>query len=328
MKPRVLTGVRPTGALHLGHFFGMLEQTAAPQPDFDVFLMIADVQALTDHFHQPDLVRKSVLSVARDIVNAGVDPIKSTIFIQSLIPEIAELTVFFSNLVSVARLEQNPTVKAEIALKRDLFGESVPFGFLGYPVSQAADITAFAATCVPVGDDQLPMLELTRDVVRKFNRLYGDVLPEPQARLVLSARIRGLDGAEKMGKSLGNAIFLSDSADVVNSKVMKAVTDPQKIRLSDVGHPEVCTVFSYHQLFQSSVSKIESECRSGSRGCVFCKKELASTVHLFLVPFQKNYSDEYLLEILLQGTKKARAVARETLAKVKQAMKLDYLEVA
>lgn len=328
MKPRILTGIRPTGALHLGHFFGMLEQTVLLQSDFDVFLMIADVQALTDHFHQPDLVRRSVLTVARDVLKAGIDPSQSTIFIQSLIPEIAELTVFFSNLVSVARLEQNPTVKAEIALKRDLFGESVPFGFLGYPVSQAADISAFAATCVPVGADQLPMLELTRDVVRKFNRLYGDVLLEPQARLVSSARIRGLDGQEKMGKSLGNAIFLSDSADVVMPKVMNAVTDPQKIRLFDVGHPEICTVFSYHQLFQSAVPQIEPECRSGSRGCVSCKKELASTINSFLEPWQSDYSDEYLMQMLLEGTRKARAVARETLARVKSAMKLDYLEVA
>ncbi len=327
MKPRILTGVRPTGALHLGHFFGMLEQTVALQSDFDVFLMIADVQALTDHFDKPDLVRRSVLAVARDVLNAGVDPGISTIFIQSLIPEIAELTVFYSNLVSVARLESNPTVKAEIALKRDLFGESVPFGFLGYPVSQAADITAFAATCVPVGDDQLPMLELTRDVVRKFNRLYGETLLEPQARLVSGARVRGLDGQEKMGKSLGNAIFLSDSVDVVTPKVMKAVTDPQKIRLTDVGHPEVCTVFSYHQLFGLNLSQIESECRVGSRGCVACKKELAGTANSFLEPWQKEYTDDFLLNVLLEGTKKARVVARDTLARVKRAMKLDYLEV-
>jgi tryptophanyl-tRNA synthetase len=335
MKPRILTGIRPTGALHLGHFFGMLEQTVLLQSDFDVFLMIADVQALTDHFHQPERVRAAVFEVVRDALVCGVDPVQSPIFIQSLIPEIAELTVFLSNLVSVARLESNPTVKAEIALKRDVFGDSVSFGFLGYPVSQAADITVFDAVCVPVGDDQLPMLELTRDVVRKFNRLYGETLFEPEARVVESARIMGLDGASKMGKSLGNAVFLSDSSDVVSSKVMGAVTDPLKIRLKDVGHPEGCTVFSYHQLFHTNTSpniaQIEFECRSGARGCVLCKKELASTVNAFLEPkrvARADYSDAEILRILLEGTQKARVVARATLARVKQAMKLEYGEAA
>ncbi len=327
MKPRVLTGVRPTGALHLGHFFGMLEQTVLLQSEFDVFLMVADVQALTDNFFQPERVRESVLAVARDALRCGVDPSVTTLFIQSLIPEIAELTVFLGNLVSVARLESNPTVKSELALKRGVFGDSVSFGFLGYPVSQAADITVFDAVCVPVGEDQLPMLELTRDVVRKFNRLYGVTLVEPQARLVSGARLRGLDGLEKMGKSLGNAIFLSDSSDVVGSKVLGAVTDPLKLRLKDVGHPEVCTVFAYHQLFVDAQG-IEAECRSGSRGCVACKKELAGTINHFLEPMQTEYSDAYLLQVLLEGTKKARVVARETLARVKRAMKLDYVEAA
>ena len=331
MKPRILTGIRPTGALHLGHFFGMLEQTVLLQADFDIFLMIADVQALTDNFHQPAKVRAAVLQVARDVLACGVDPAQSTIFIQSLIPEIAELTVFLSNLVSVARLESNPTVKAEIALKRDVFGDSVPYGFLGYPVSQAADITVFDATCVPVGDDQLPMLELARDVVRKFNRLYGETLFEPQARLVESARIMGLDGSSKMGKSLGNAVFLSDSSDAVMSKVMGAVTDPQKIRLNDLGHPERCTVFSYHQLLQTvasvNIAQIESECRSGARGCVMCKKELARTIDGFLEPKRvagTDFSDAQILQMLLEGTRKARAVARATLARVKKAMQLNY----
>jgi tryptophanyl-tRNA synthetase len=324
MKPRILTGIRPTGALHIGHYFGMLEQTTKLQNEFDVFLMLADVQALTDNFHQPEKVRRCVLSVTRDILNCGIDPNKTTIFIQSLIPEIAELTVFYSNLVSVARLEQNPTVKIEIAQKRDLFGESVPYGFLGYPVSQAADITAFDAVCVPVGHDQLPMLELTRDIVRKFNRLYQNTLLEPKERLVSASRIRGLDGAEKMGKSLGNAIFLTDSSSVVQQKIQNARTDPEKIRLRDQGHPEVCTVFEYHQLFGSDVGNIKTECEIGSRGCVMCKKELAERVNTVLEPMRTEYTDHVLMEILLAGTQKARAVAQNTLARVKKAMRLDY----
>jgi tryptophanyl-tRNA synthetase len=329
MKPRILTGIRPTGALHIGHYFGMLEQTAQLQNEFDIFLMLADVQALTDNFHQPKKVRQGVLEVARDILNCGIDPNKTTVFIQSQIKEIAELTVFYSNLVSVARLEQNPTVKTEIAQKRDLFGEAVTYGFLGYPVSQAADITAFDAVCVPVGHDQLPMLELTRDIVRKFNRLYGEnTLLEPKERLVQTSRIRGLDGGEKMGKSLGNAIFLSDSSQIVQQKIQNARTDPAKIRLHDVGHPEICTVFEYHQLFGSDTTSIESECKTGTRGCVACKNQLASRVNTMLEPMRQEYSDQHLMKILQEGTQKASQVAQNTLARVKKAMQIDYLEIA
>jgi tryptophanyl-tRNA synthetase len=328
MKPRILTGIRPTGALHIGHYFGMLEQTAALQEEFDVFLMIADVQALTDNFHQPEKVRANVLEVALGMFSSGVDPKKSTVFIQSLVPEIAELTVFLSNLVTVAQLQQNPTVKTEIAQKRALFGESVTYGFLGYPVSQAADIVIFDAALVPVGDDQLPMLEQTRAIVRKFNAYYGETLLEPRERLVSSGRLRGLDGGEKMGKSLGNAMFLNDSSADVSSKVMNAVTDPQKVRLKDPGRPEVCTVYAYHELFSKvALPEIAQTCRDGTRGCVTCKRELIANINEFLEPMRQKRSSletDEVMQTLLEGTRKARAVARTTLARVKRAMKLDY----
>lgn len=334
MKKRILTGIRPTGPLHVGHYFGMLHQTAQLQDEYDTFLMIADVQALTDNFHQPQKVRRSVLEVAFDAIASGIDPNRSTLFIQSLIPEIAELTVFYGNLVTVSRLQQNPTVKTEVAQKRELFGASVTWGFLGYPVSQAADITAFAADLVPVGEDQLPQVEQTREIVRKFNGIYGETLKEPQAKVIETARVRGLDGDAKMGKSLGNAIFLSDPPEVVEAKVRSALTDPQKPRLKDPGRPEVCTVFEYHGLFNAgNLEAIASECRSGARGCVACKHELSVSVNAFLGLLRERRAElesrpEAVLEILMAGARKARAVAQETLALVKQRMRLDYLRGA
>ena len=328
MKPKILTGIRPTGALHIGHYLGMLEQTAALQDDFEVFLMIADVQALTDHFLEPQRVREAVMEVALGAFSCGIDPARTTLFIQSLVPEIAELTVFFGNLVTVNRLEQNPTVKAEIAQKRDLFGKSVTYGFLGYPLSQAADIAIFDAAVVPVGADQLPMIEQTREIIRKFNRLYGETLVEPEARVVDAARVRGLDGAAKMGKSLGNAVSLDDSSDVVSRKVMSAMTDPLKLRLHDVGHPEVCTVFAYHELFNTAnLATIAAECAAGTRGCVSCKRELSAQLDIFLEPVRVRRSrvePAATMRILLDGTQRARRVARSTMARVKRAMKLDY----
>jgi tryptophanyl-tRNA synthetase len=328
VRQRILTGIRPTGALHVGHFFGMLEQTVRLQDEFEVFVMIADVQALTDHFHEPERVRENVLEVALGALSCGVDPGRCTVFVQSLVPEIAELTVFYSNLVTVSRLGQNPTVKAEIAQKRALFGERVTYGFLGYPVSQAADITAFDATTVPVGEDQLPMLEQTREIVRKFNRLYGETLVEPEARLVTTARVVGLDGGAKMGKSLGNALFLNDSNEEVAGKVMEAVTDPLKLRLRDAGRPQVCTVFGYHTLFNAAnLETVAQECRAGTRGCVNCKRELAGCVNAFLEPVRMERAKleaTEVMRVLMAGTRRARTVARETLARVKRAMRLDY----
>lgn len=328
MKPKILTGIRPTGALHIGHYLGMLEQTAALQDDFEVFLMIADVQALTDHFHEPQRVREAVMEVALGAFSCGIDPAKTTLFIQSLVPEIAELTVFFGNLVTVTRLEQNPTVKAEIAQKRELFGKSVTYGFLGYPLSQAADIAVFDAAVVPVGADQLPMIEQTREIVRKFNRLYGETLIEPEARVVDAARVRGLDGGAKMGKSLGNAVSLDDSSAAVSCKVMSAMTDPLKLRLHDVGRPAVCSVFAYHELFNAAnVATVAAECRVGTRGCVSCKRELSAQLDHFLEPIRARRSTlepTATMRVLLEGTQRARRIARSTMARVKRAMRLDY----
>jgi tryptophanyl-tRNA synthetase len=328
---RILTGIRPTGKLHIGHYFGMLEQTVMLQDEFDTFIMIADVQALTDNFERPKLVRDNVLEVMMDAISSGIDPNKSTLFIQSLIPEIAELTVYYSNLVTISRLQQNPTVKTEIAQKRELFKHSVTYGFLGYPISQAADITAFQANIVPVGEDQIPQIEQTREIVRKFNSIYGETLIVPEARVIKNARVKGLDGDAKMGKSLGNAIYLSDTAIEVSSKVSNAITDPAKVRLHDVGNPDICTVFEYHKLFSKNLETIASECRAGARGCVTCKRELSTNVNTFLEPIREKraaLNPNEVLEILSEGTKKARTVARETLALVKQHMHLDYFKAA
>ena len=243
-KKRIVTGDRPTGRLHIGHYFGSLKSRVEMQNtgEYDPYILVADVQALTDNFNNPEKVRKNVREVVMDYLSVGIDPEKTTIYIQSMIPEVAELTVFYSNLVTIARLERNPTVKTEIAQKRELFGESVTYGFLGYPVSQAADITALEGKIVPVGEDQLPLIEQCREIVRKFNSIYGEVLVEPEAVLSKEKRIKGLDGNEKMGKSLGNAIYLSDSEEEVNKKVMSAVTDPNRIKKDDLGNPDICMV--------------------------------------------------------------------------------------
>ena len=332
-KKRILTGDRPTGRLHIGHYFGSLKTRLEMQEkeEYDQYILIADVQALTDNFHQPEKVRKNVRQLAIDYLSIGIDPKKTTIYIQSMIPEVAELTVFYSNLVTIARLQRNPTVKTEIAQKRELFGESVTYGFLGYPVSQAADITAFEGELVPVGEDQLPLIEQCREIVRKFNSIYGDVLVEPQAVLSSEKRIKGLDGNEKMGKSLGNAIYLSDSEEEIRKKVMGAVTDPNRIRKDDLGNPDVCMVYYYHNLFSSKDEKIKvcEECKKGQRGCVNCKKQLASNIieNLKTIKEKKRYYEEHIEEvdkILFEGTKKAQITAKETMKKVKKAMKLDY----
>ena len=333
-KQIMLTGDRPTGRLHIGHYLGSLKNRVKMQDEFDeCYILVADVQALTDNFNNPEKVRKNVREVVMDYLSVGIDPKKATIYLQSMIPEVAELTVYYSNLVTIARLERNPTVKTEIAQKRDVFGESVTYGFLGYPVSQAADITAFDATIVPAGEDQEPLIEQCREIVRKFNNIYGDVLREPEIRLSENKRIKGLDGNEKMGKSLGNAIYLSDTKEVVNKKVMNAVTDPNRIRKDDKGNPDICMVAYYHNLFtdKAECEKICAECRAGQRGCVACKKQLAQNINNTLNPIREKraYYEEHPEEvdkILIEGTKKARAKAQETMKKVKKAMKLDYFE--
>ena len=298
---------------------------------YDPYILIADVQALTDNFNNPEKVRKNVKEVMLDYLSIGIEPEKTTICIQSMIPEIAELTIFYSNLVTIARLERNPTVKTEIAQKKELFGESVTYGFLGYPVSQAGDITAFEGEVVPVGEDQSPLIEQCREIVRKFNSIYGEVLVEPNIALSEGKRIKGLDGNEKMGKSLGNAIYLSDSEEEVNKKVMSAVTDPNRIKKDDLGNPDVCMVAYYHKLFSSEeeCKNVCEECKVGKRGCVDCKKQLAQNINKFLKPIRekrKYYEErpELVEKYLMEGTKKAQNTAKETMKRVKKAMKLDY----
>ena len=335
-KQTILTGIRPTGHLHLGHYFGAGQNWVKLQDKFDTYIEIADVQALTDNFNNPDKVRKSVRDLVIDLLSIGIDPNKATLFIQSTIPEIAELTVFYSNLVTIARLERNPTVKTEIKQKKELFGEkgeSITYGFLGYPVSQAADITAFNGKLVPVGEDQLPLLEQCREIVHKFNSIYGETLIEPEAYLSKVPRIKGLDGNEKMGKSLGNAIYLSDSEEEITKKVMSAVTDPNRIKKDDLGNPDICMVAYYHKLFstQEEIDTVCAECRAGKRGCVACKKQLAKNISEYLKPIRekrKYYEEnpEIVDKILKEGTEKARKTAQETMKKVKKAMKLDYFE--
>lgn len=334
MKKTILTGLRPTGNLHLGHYFGACQNYLKMQDDYDFYLEVADVQALTDNFNNPDKVRLNVFEITKDLLAIGLDPKKVHFFIQSKIPEIAELTVFYSNLVTVSRLERNPTVKNEISQKKELFGnngESITYGFLGYPVSQAADITAFNGELVPVGDDQLPLLEQCREIVRKFNSIYGEVLVEPQQILSNTARVKGLDGNEKMGKSLGNAIYLVDNEDTIKKKVMGAVTDPDKIKKDDPANPDVCMVYYYHKLVNNkdNVDVVCKECKAGSRGCVDCKKELITAMNEFLHPIQerRKYYDENpeeVKKILDEGTNIAREKAKEQMKNVKKAMKIDY----
>lgn len=330
----ILTGLRPTGNLHLGHYFGAGQSWVKLQNDYNFYLEIADVQALTDNFNNPDKVRKNVREITADLLAIGLDPKKVNFFIQSQIPEIAELTVFYSNLVTVARLQRNPTVKAEIAQKKELFGndgESITYGFLGYPVSQAADITAFDGELVPVGDDQLPLIEQCREIVRKFNSIYGETLKEPEPYLSKTTRIKGLDGNDKMGKSLGNAIYLVDDDETIKQKIMGAITDPQKIKKDDPANPEICMVYYYHKLVTPSdlIPKICTECREGKRGCVACKKELIDHMKNYLKEIKerrKKYEDnpELIDKILKEGTENARQKAQEQIKKVKEAMKIDY----
>ena len=330
----ILTGLRPTGNLHLGHYFGAGQNYVKLQNDYDFYLEIADVQALTDNFNNPEKVRKNVYEITKDLLAIGMDPDKAHIFIQSKIPEIAELTVYYSNLVTVARLERNPTVKTEIAQKKELFGndgESITYGFLGYPVSQAADITAFDGEKIPVGDDQLPLIEQCREIVRKFNSIYGETLKEPEQVLSNVTRVKGLHGNDKMGKSLGNAIYLVDDEETISKKVMGAVTDPNKIKKDDPADPDVCMVYYYHKLVNNddNVKKICSECKNGSRGCVQCKRELIAAMNEFLTPIKekRKYYDEHpevVDKILQEGTKAAKAKAEEQMKKVRKAMKIDY----
>lgn len=331
---KILTGLRPTGNLHLGHYFGAVQNWVKLQYEYESFFEIADVQALTDNFNDPKKVRLNVYETTLDLLACGIDPNQATIFIQSLISEIAELTIYFSNLVTISRLYRNPTIKTELSQKKELFGhngESVTYGFLGYPVSQAADITIFDGTLIPVGEDQLPLIEQTREIVRKFNNIYGDTFLEPIQLLTDNKRIKGLDGNDKMGKSLNNAIYLVDNEKEVTKKIMAAITDPSKVKKDDKANPEICMVYYYHKLVNPHFKNVCSECKKGQRGCVGCKKELIVNMINFLQPIQekrKYYEDNKKLvnEILLTGTKQAKKIAQEKMANIRINMNIDYFD--
>lgn len=329
-KRVVLTGDRPTGPLHLGHYVGSLANRIALQNVCKQYIMVADVQALTDNFATPQKVRDNVLEVVLDYLAVGIDPAKSTIFIQSMIPELFELTVYFLNLVTVNRLKRNPTVKTEIQQKE--FGESIPAGFLMYPVSQAADILCVKADLVPVGQDQLPMIEQTNEIARSFNRIYTHVFNEVEALIPPIARLPGIDGTAKMSKSLGNAIFLCDEPEVLKKKVMSMYTDPGHIRVEDPGKVEGNVVFTYLDAFdpdKSRVQELKDRYQRGGLGDVVLKNYLFEVLNTFLEPI-RNRRAQYannmhdIQEIVAHGTYEVRKVAQKTLQEVKQAMKLDY----
>lgn len=332
MKPVILTGDRPSGPLHLGHYIGSLaNRLHYQQQGWKQFIIIADVQALTDNYEHPHKVHDNVFEVACDYLAVGIDPQKSTIFIQSQIPEIADLTIYYLNLVTIARLRRNPTVKTEIDQKG--FGDAIPAGFFMYPVSQAADITCVKATTVPVGEDQLPMIEQTNEIVRAFNRIYKkDVLLEVEAIVPKVARLVGIDGKAKMSKSLGNAIYLSDSADVVAQKVKSMYTDPNHIKVSDPGRVEGNTVFTYLDVFDPNhdeVAELKRQYQAGGLGDMVLKKRLTEILNAFIDPIrtrrEKFHNDKaYVMDILKKGTAATREVTAQTLKDVQEVMWLKY----
>ena len=343
----ILTGDRPTGKLHVGHYVGSLRRRVVLQNSGEykrTMVMIADAQALTDNFDNPEKVRQNIIEVALDYLSVGLDPEKSVLFIQSQIPELTELTFFYSDLVTVARLQRNPTVKNEIKLRN--FEADIPVGFFTYPISQAADITAFKATTVPVGEDQLPMIEQTREIVRKFNSIYAPVLVEPEALIpsdAASRRLPGTGGKAKMSKSLGNCIYLSDDADTVAARIKTMYTDPEHLRVSDPGHLEGNTVFTYLEAFSrpehferylpeyASLDELKAHYTRGGLGDVKVKKFLTAVMQEELEPIRKRRK-EYerdipaVYEILKKGSERAREIAAETLHEVKDAMRINYFE--
>ncbi|NCQ16746.1 MAG: tryptophan--tRNA ligase [Ignavibacteria bacterium CG22_combo_CG10-13_8_21_14_all_37_15] len=323
-KKRILSGMRPTGKLHIGHYVGALENWISLQHEYDNFHLIADYHVLTTNLNSDSIYQDSI-EMLIDWLAAGLDPKISPMFRQSQIKEHAELHLIFSMLATVNRLERNPTVKDQI---RDLHIENVSYGHLGYPVLQAADILLYKGDLVPVGEDQVPHIEITREIARKFNNQYGEVFPEPEPKLTAFARLPGLDGDAKMSKSLGNTILLSDDAETIKTKLRKAVTDPLKVRKNDPGRPEVCLVFSYHKKFSpSEILEIETGCRSGALGCVDCKLKCTSNISSFIAPIleKRKYYEEHLDEvkdILTDGENRAQKVAKITIQEVRDKMKL------
>jgi tryptophanyl-tRNA synthetase len=331
IKKRILTGDRPTGRLHLGHYVGSLKNRVALQDQYETFILIADVQALTDHFDHPEILNQNIKEVVADYVAVGIDPEKCAIFVQSLIPEIAELALYYLNLVTLSRLQRNPTVKDEI--KQKGMKETLTAGFLTYPVHQAADITIFNAELVPVGVDQLPMIEQTVEIVRSFNTLYGTTLIEPQAKVGDVPRLPGIDGKAKMSKTLNNAIYLSDDSGTVVEKVRRMFTDPSRIHPTDPGHVEGNPVFTYHDLFnpnKEEVADLKARYEKGTVSDVTVKERLSTALNNeFLMPIRQRrdavINDEKRInDIIVEGTRRARTVAQETMRKVRQAMKINY----
>lgn len=347
MEKIILTGDRPTGRLHVGHYVGSLRRRVELQNSGEyskIFIMVADAQALTDNIENPEKVRQNIIEVALDYLSCGLDPAKSNILIQSQIPELCELTFYYMDLVTVARLQRNPTVKSEIQMRN--FEASIPVGFFTYPISQAADITAFKATTVPVGEDQLPMIEQTREIVRKFNSVYDEVLVEPSALISTNQaclRLPGIDGKAKMSKSLGNCIYLSDSEADVKKKIMSMYTDPEHLLVSDPGHLEGNTVFTYLDAFCKpehferylpdyvNLDELKAHYTRGGLGDVKVKKFLNNIIQEELEPIRKRRK-EYekdipeVYNILRKGTEAAREVAAQTLSEVKSAMKINYFD--
>ena len=343
----ILTGDRPTGKLHLGHYIGSLRRRVQLQQegDFDrMFVFMADVQALTDNADNPEKIRQNIMEVALDYLAAGLDPTKCTLFIQSMIPELAELTTYLMNLITVSRVQRNPTVKTEIKMRN--FEANIPLGFFCYPVSQAADITLFKATTVPAGEDQEPMIEVARELARRFNQVYGDVLVEPNIMLPENAtarRLPGTDGKEKMSKSLGNCIYLSDSADDVWQKVRSMYTDPNHINVSDPGTVEGNAVFTYLDAFSTdadfanfwpeyqNLDELKDHYRRGGLGDMKCKKFLNTVLNNMLEPMrQRRHELEQdipaIFDILRKGSEQAREVAAQTMSEVRHAMRIDYFD--
>ena len=347
MKKIILTGDRPTGRLHVGHYVGSLKERVKLQNsgEFDdIYIMIADAQALTDNAEHPEKVRQNILQVALDYLACGIDPEKSTVFIQSMVPELTELTFYYMNLVTVSRVQRNPTVKAEIQMRN--FEASIPVGFFCYPISQAADITAFRATTVPVGEDQMPMLEQCKEIVHKFNAVYGETLTEPQIRLLSNQaclRLPGIDGKAKMSKSLGNCIYLSDSEEDVRAKIMSMFTDPDHLRVQDPGKVEGNPVFIYLDAFcndahfaeylpeYANLDELKAHYTRGGLGDVKVKKFLNNVIQSELSPIRERRKmwENHLpdvLEILKVGSEKAEKTAAATLHDVREAMKINYFD--
>lgn len=326
IKKRILTGDRPTGPLHLGHYVGSLENRVKLQDKYECFFIISDYAYITDRLVETKKLNNNVKSLVLDYLSVGIDPKKSTIYVQSKIPQVAELALLFSMMVTLSRLKRNPTIKEEI---KDRGISKVSYGFMGWPIIQAADILCVRADLVPVGEDQVPHIEQTREIARDFNRMFGRIFPIPEVLTGKVARLPGLDG-RKMSKSLGNAINLSDSPKQIKEKINRAITDPKRIHPSDKGHPEICNIFQYYKAFnREELSEIKEKCQKGKIGCVACKEKMTKAINEFLEPIRerRNFYEkkkDIVKEILNSGNKKTEKETAKTLTLVKEKMHLDY----